>query len=200
VEEVGAILAEILGWDTGAKPHPRLVSLRDFPDLSMPDEDGDSYRENAQIKARAAADATGLVSLADDSGIEVDALSGAPGIHSARWLDDAPQHEKNRHILDALKGNPPEARTARFRCAVAVCPPNQAGEAAMQTFEAALEGTIAEKGSGAQGFGYDPIFIPDEASRPGSRTLAEYSAEEKNRISHRALALRRAAESLTSLL
>lgn len=204
------ILSEVLGWDPRPEPDgsfPRLASLLDFPGVETPEECGNSYRENAEAKARAAAETTGLVALADDSGLEVDALAGAPGIHSARWLGaGTPQSERNRRIVKALEGRAPGERTARFRCAVAVCrPPIEAagdqpgGEAPARVFEAALAGFIAEKESGEGGFGYDPIFLPEEGGRPGPRTLAELSPREKNRISHRARALRLAAAHLSSL-
>lgn len=209
---MGEILSEVLGWDPRPEPDgsfPCLASLLDFPGVEMPEECGSSYRENAEAKARAAEEATGLVALADDSGLEVDALAGAPGIHSARWLGaGTPQSERNRRIVEALEGRATVERTARFRCAVAVCrPPIKAaggrpgggGEAPARVFEAALPGFIAEKESGERGFGYDPIFLPEEGGRPGPRTLAEISPREKNRISHRARALRLAAAHLSSL-
>jgi len=201
VREVGEILSGALGWNPEAEDgHPRLVSLADFPQVVPPEESGSSYGENAALKARAAAEATGLIALADDSGLEVDALSGEPGLHSARWLGDAPQPKKNRRILEAVKDLRLEGRTARFRCAVAVCAPAPGGgEAAARVFQAALEGFIANRESGDRGFGYDPIFIPAEQAEPRRRTLAESSASEKNAVSHRGKALRLAADYLAGL-
>jgi XTP/dITP diphosphohydrolase len=201
VREVGEVLSGALGWNPDEeKDMPRLASLADFPEVVLPEESGASYRENAELKARAAAEATGLIALADDSGIEVDALSGEPGLHSARWLGDIPQPEKNQRILESVKDLPLEGRRARFRCAVAVCTPaQQEKKAFVRVFEATLEGFIADRESGDQGFGYDPIFVPAENGRPGRRTLAEFSPSEKNSISHRGKALRLAAEYLASL-
>ncbi|HJM44059.1 MAG: RdgB/HAM1 family non-canonical purine NTP pyrophosphatase [Nitrospinota bacterium] len=205
IREMREILSDLLCPPFGVhpdreKPNP-LVSILDFPGVVIPDETGNTYAENAEAKARAAAEGTGLIALADDSGLEVDALSGAPGVHSARWLGEIPQTEKNRRIIEALNETAPNGRTARFHCAVAVCRPGQGREVgAMRVFEAALTGFISEKKSGGKGFGYDPIFLPEEAGRPGRRTLAEIPPEEKNRISHRARALRLAADFLSSLI
>jgi len=205
IREIREILSDLLGPPFGVspdreRPNP-LVSILDFPGAVIPDESGNTYAENAEAKARAAAQETGLITLADDSGLEVDALSGAPGIHSARWLGEISQTEKNRRLIEALKEVQSGERTARFHCAVAVCRPGQGREVgAMRVFEAALAGFISEKESGVEGFGYDPIFLPEEEGRPGRRTLAENPPEEKNRISHRARALRLAADFLSSLI
>ncbi|MFQ5912402.1 MAG: non-canonical purine NTP pyrophosphatase [Nitrospinota bacterium] len=202
VKEMGDILFQLHGWnDKAQKKNPRLTSLLDFPGVVPPEETGDSYGKNAEAKARAATEATGHVTLADDSGLEVEALSGAPGIHSARWLGEISQADRNRRILQALKDRPPEARRARFRCAVAVCRPSSGRKAAtVRIFHAALAGAIAQEESGGHGFGYDPIFVPDVNGRAGRRTLAQFSPSEKNRTSHRARALRLAADFLASLL
>ncbi|MEE8109739.1 MAG: non-canonical purine NTP pyrophosphatase [bacterium] len=208
VKEISEILSDILGWTGRAGGRTAnaeeksllLVSLLDFPDLVLPEETGNSYRENAEAKARAGAEATGFITLADDSGLEVDALSGAPGIHSARWLGEVSQTERNRRIVEALQDCALGDRRARFRCAVAVCKPGEGRQAAtVQIFEAALSGFIAKEASGDGGFGYDPIFLPDEDGRPGRRTLAQVSPSQKNRISHRAQALHLAADHLSSL-
>lgn len=158
------------------------------------EEDGGSYAENATKKAQAYADAAGMPALADDSGIEVDALGGGPGMHSARFggpgLDDA---GRTALLLERLAGVPAEQRTARYRAVVAVAWPRAAGrEPAL--FEGVEEGAIGEAPRGERGFGYDPVFIPAEGQREGEvRTQAEFSDEEKDAISHRAKAVRAAA-------
>lgn len=145
-------------------------------------EDGATYAENALIKARAAANATGLPALADDSGIEVDALPGELGIRSARFggagLDDA---GRNRLLLERLSGVEAGRRGARFRCALAFCRPG----GAHQLFEGTLEGRILESGQGAGGFGYDPLLFLQEMGC----AVAELDMETKNKISHRGRAL-----------
>lgn len=153
------------------------------------EEDGASYAENAVLKARAFARASGCIALADDSGIEVDALDGRPGMHSARYggpgLDDAGRREL---LLRELSGVPESRRTARYRAVVAVA--GVAG-ADVQLFEATMEGAIGEAPRGEGGFGYDPIFEVG-----GGRTAAELTDDEKDAISHRGKAVRAAAEYL----
>ncbi len=151
------------------------------------EETGKSYAENALLKARTLAIASGLPTLADDSGLEVDALDGAPGLYSARYTlgDDEVRY---RALLRALEGIPTEQRTARFRCTVALVLPD--GREFLR--EGLCEGLITDKPRGRAGFGYDPIFLIPELDR----TMAELSPEEKNRISHRA----RAAAALRPLL
>jgi XTP/dITP diphosphohydrolase len=156
-----------------------------------PEETGCTYAENATMKARALAEAAGLVALADDSGIEVDALGGAPGMFSARYggpgLDDA---GRTQHLLEALQGVPDERRTARYRAVVAVAHPG--GE--VRLFEGVQEGRIAQAPRGERGFGYDPIFLIDDG-----RTNAELDDTEKDAVSHRGVAVRAAAEYLRGL-
>ncbi len=173
VSEIGKIL-EGLGVE--------LLSLADLSDIVMPEETGATFEANALIKARAIASATGVAALADDSGLEVDALGGRPGIFSARYAGpDATDEENYLKLLGELEGVPDGKRTARFRCSVAFV----ASDGVSRVFQGALEGQIAQGPSGTGGFGYDPVFyIPSEA-----RTSAELSPEEKNRISHRAKAL-----------
>ncbi len=170
-----------------------LVPLDRAGPVEVPPESGDSFQENARRKARAAADATGCLALADDSGLEVDALGGQPGVHSARFggpgLDDL---QRNALLLARLQGTPTGRRTARFRCVVAIAEPGGSGWEA----EGTCEGRIAERPRGAGGFGYDPIF---EIPALG-RTLAEMTDEEKNAVSHRARALARARWILGALL
>ncbi len=148
-------------------------------------ETGRTFEENAVQKALAYARRSGLLTLADDSGLEVDALGGAPGVHSARYAGPhATDEDRIRKLLDALRGVPPERRTARFRCVIAVATP----EGDLITAEGRVEGRIAEAPRGHHGFGYDPVFyLPDLG-----KTMAELPPEEKNRLSHRA----RAAEAI----
>jgi XTP/dITP diphosphohydrolase len=155
-------------------------------------EDGETLEANAQLKARGYAKVTGHLCLADDTGLEVDALQGAPGVYSARYAGpEATYADNRRHLLEQLKGVPADKRTARFRCVVALASP--AGEV-VATAEGALEGVILEKERGEGGFGYDPIFAV------GQRTLAEISAEEKNALSHRGRALENLRPQLLELL
>ncbi|PYN02664.1 MAG: non-canonical purine NTP pyrophosphatase, RdgB/HAM1 family [Candidatus Rokuibacteriota bacterium] len=156
----------------------------------MPPETGATYVENALIKARAAHRLTGQAALADDSGLEVDALGGAPGLHSARFggpgLDDA---GRVALLLERLRAVPREQRTARFRCVIALV--DEAGRE--RTVEGVAEGAIATAPRGDGGFGYDPVFFYP----PLGRTFGELSDHEKERVSHRALAAR-AARALLS--
>ncbi|MEX0832236.1 MAG: RdgB/HAM1 family non-canonical purine NTP pyrophosphatase [Nitriliruptoraceae bacterium] len=160
-----------------------LVPMTEF-DLEAPVEDGETFEANALIKARACANATGLVSIADDSGIEVDALGGAPGVRSARYAgepsDDAANNAK---LLRALEGVGDDERTARFVCAVAVAWPDGQQVLARGTMEGRVIGTP----KGSQGFGYDPLFVADAAV--DGRTNGELAPAEKDAISHRGKAL-----------
>jgi XTP/dITP diphosphohydrolase len=159
-----------------------LVSLRDLR-LPPPDETGDTFHANAAQKATISARQSGLWTLADDSGLCVEALGGAPGVHSARY---APTDEERRaKLLRALQGVPEEKRGAHFFCAVALSPPD--GERILRA-EGRVEGSIAFAERGTNGFGYDPVFLPAET--PG-QTLAELGSAEKNRLSHRGRALQR---------
>lgn len=145
------------------------------------EEDGETYRENAVKKAAAYAAAAGLPALADDSGLEVDALGGRPGVHSARYVGQAASDgDRIGALLAELRGVPPERRTARFRAVIAVALP----DGRCWTAEGTVEGVIAEEPRGTDGFGYDPVFYLPELGR----TMAELAPEEKNRISHRARA------------
>lgn len=169
----------------------------DFPEVP---ETGSTFEENALIKAHAVADALGVPAVADDSGIEVDALGGAPGVYSARYSLDWPEVEgestdqrNNRKLLAGLEGVPAEKRTARFRCCMAmVYPSSWKDRPADLVVSGAWEGSIAFALSGNNGFGYDPLFI-DPAS---GRTGAELSREEKMARSHRGKALARLLEEL----
>ncbi len=164
-------------------PGLEFVPLADFPGAGPVEEDGETLEANALKKARSAADATGLPALADDTGLEVEALGGAPGVYSARYAGEACSYrDNNAKLLRALEGVPPEARRASFRCVIALCSPD--GSAV--TAEGRVRGRILEEPRGADGFGYDPLFLPDGASL----SFAELSAEEKNSMSHRSAAVR----------
>jgi len=168
-------------------------SLADYPGIGELAEAGATYAENATAKARAVAAATALPALADDSGIEIDALGGAPGVHSARFLGaDATDAERNARILALLERVPADQRTARYRASVAVALPG--GE--VRVFEGVCEGSIARSARGTGGFGYDPIFVPAGETR----TMAEVPADVKNRLSHRARALAAAEPYVTEVL
>jgi XTP/dITP diphosphohydrolase len=148
-----------------------------------PVEDGDTFEANALIKARAAAEFTGLPAIADDSGISVDALGGAPGIHSARYAGTRNDGDNLRLLLTNLGDE--RNRAAQFVCAAALVIPAAGGRAAVEHVELGVwPGTVAVEPAGAGGFGYDPAFIPDGRTV----TAAELSADEKDAISHRALA------------
>ena len=159
-----------------------LKSLVDFPRSGDLPEEGQAYATNAVSKALAVARATGQVALADDSGLEVDALEGAPGVHSNRWLGEtATDADRNAAVLTGLRDVPTGRRTARFRAVVAIALP----DATVRTFEGVIEGQIAARPAGHQGFGYDPIFLVPEYGK----TMAELGPEVKNGISHRARAV-----------
>lgn len=144
------------------------------------EETGTTFEENALIKARALAEATGALAVADDSGIEIDHLGGAPGVRSARWTDEGDWIPR---VLRELDGVPPEARTCRYVCAAAAVWPDGREE----VVRGVVEGVVADRPRGSSGFGYDPIVIPLEAD---GRTFAELGADEKHAISHRARAFR----------
>lgn len=160
----------------------RVVGLEDYPDLPEPVEDGQTYLENARKKALALQQFTGLPVLADDSGLEVDALNGQPGVYSARFAGEtASDEENNRKLLALLEGVPLPQRTARFRCVLVYLDGQREWVA-----EGVCEGLIAEQPQGNRGFGYDPLFyLPDLGC-----TMAELDPEIKNRLSHRGQALR----------
>ncbi len=152
-------------------------------------EDGKTMAENAARKARAAVRTTGVLALADDSGLEVDALGGDPGVHSARYCGQgATDIDRYRAILHRMVEVPEEKRTARFRCVMCLAEPD-GGE---HFFEGVCEGRIAHHARGSSGFGYDPIFVPEGFSM----TFAELGLDTKNRISHRARALHQVIEFL----
>lgn len=178
-------LLESCGWE--------LVSPAELGIEVEVEESGQTYAENARIKAEAYARASGLVTLADDSGIEVDALEGAPGVRSARYggpgLSD---EDRVRLLLRAMEGVPDDRRTARFRCVIAIATP----EGEVRYAEGTVEGRVTREPRGASGFGYDPIFLLPERGL----TTAELPPEEKNRISHRGRAAEKAKAILKAML
>ncbi len=168
------------------------LSLSEVPDIPEVVEDGATFEENALKKARMMAYSTGIVTLADDSGLCVDALDGRPGVHSARYAgDNASDEEKYLRVLEEMADVPDPARSARFVCAVALVAPD--GEENL--FRGVCEGRITREPRGSSGFGYDPIFYFEEAGC----TFAQMDQESKNRVSHRGRALRQFAEFLRKL-
>ena len=167
-----------------------VVPQSDFA-LEGVEETGLTFIENAILKAREASRVAGLPAIADDSGLEVDALAGLPGVRSSRFAgDEANDGDNNRRLLELLDGVPPRKRTARFRC-VMVCL-RHPEDPAPRVCEGVWEGSIALQPSGSSGFGYDPLFLPAGSDR----TAAELSGEDKNRSSHRGRALAKLVEQL----
>lgn len=184
VSEIEAILAPVM-------PDVEFKALGELGEFDEPEEDGDTFLANALIKARAAAEATGFRAVADDSGLVVDALNGAPGIHSARWCghhgDDAANNAKlAREMADV----PESERTARFHSCVVLVDP---ADGSYLAGEGDCEGAIGYEGVGEHGFGYDPFFLPE--ATPGL-TMAQLIPEQKNAISHRFKALQALAAQL----
>jgi XTP/dITP diphosphohydrolase len=171
----------------------RIRTLTDFPNAPEVTEDGITCEANALKKAREIASATGIPSVADDTGLEVDALGGRPGVFAARYAGEHATYEDNcKKLLQELDGVPPTKRTARFLTVAALAMPGGISRVA----KGVLLGVIAEGSIGTQGFGYDPVFFVPELGR----TLAQLTAEEKNRISHRAKAFRAMADILRPLV
>jgi XTP/dITP diphosphohydrolase len=175
--------------------HAELVTLDQLGVLDDPVEDGDTFEANAAIKARAGIAVTGLPTLADDSGIEVDALDGGPGVRTRRYAgEDATDADNNAKLLAALDGLPAERRGARYVCVLALALPGEA----LRFERGSCRGRIATSPRGTGGFGYDPIFEP-EGEPVGGRTFGQWTADEKNRVSHRARAARAMAPHLVAL-
>ncbi|MCS7258126.1 MAG: XTP/dITP diphosphatase [candidate division WOR-3 bacterium] len=186
VQEIKEILHNI-DWEL--VPLPQLI--KDFHVF----EDGQSYAENAIKKAESVARYFNQIALGEDSGLEVDVLNGAPGIFSARFAGEPVSYDNNiKKLLNLLEGVPEEKRTARFRCVCAIAFPYELKKPTV-IFEGVCEGKIAFSLRGNRGFGYDPIFIPQGYNK----TFAEMTSEEKNRISHRALALKKVETFLCEL-
>ena len=163
--------------------------LADF-NITLPEETGTTLEQNAQLKAVYAAKASGRVSLSDDTGLEVDFLHGAPGVHTARYAGDACDTKANNEkLLHALAGVPAEKRTARFRTVACLAWP----DGKIKLFEGICPGHIALDYHGTHGFGYDPIFVVDELGK----CFAELSTDEKNAVSHRGRAFRKVSECLS---
>src|SRR5437867_1922536 len=176
LKEIEAILAEL---------NLEVRCSADIAGLAEIKEDAGTVRDNAVKKAVETAKAAKMLTLADDTGLEVDALNGEPGVHSARYSgEEATYHENNKKLLAALHNVPVEKRTARFRCVVAIADAN----GLVDTVEGICNGALLEEERGGGGFGYDPLFIPDGQVK----TFAELSPDVKNRISHRAKALQKA--------
>lgn len=173
----------------------RLESIGSYPDAPDVEETGATFAENAVLKAKAAAQHTGLWAMADDSGLEVDALDGQPGVYSARFAGPgATDADNNEKLLKLMADVPDDRRTARFRCAIALAAP----DGRIFVDEGTCEGRIARAPRGEGGFGYDPLFVVPELGR----TFAELPAAEKDRISHRGRALtavRRRLEDLATV-
>jgi XTP/dITP diphosphohydrolase len=170
----------------------RLRTIGDFPGAPDVVEDGTTCEANAIKKAQSAAQFTGLPAIADDTGLEVAALSGRPGVYAARYAGESATYEDNwRKLLHELNGIPSARRQARFVTAAAIAYPDGRVQVAMGT----LDGMITEQPQGTSGFGYDPVFLVPEKGK----TLAEMTAEEKNQVSHRARAFQRAKELLGSV-
>jgi XTP/dITP diphosphohydrolase len=177
-------------------PDIDVVGLDDVPAYDEPVEDQPTFEGNALLKARAGAQATGLPSLADDSGLCVDALNGMPGVLSARWAGPPKSDERNNELLLAqLDDVPDERRGAHFACAVAFVHP----DGTELVVHGEMRGRVIREVRGSGGFGYDVLFVADEHSAAGT-TSAELSAEEKDAISHRGRALREIAPSVAAAL
>ena len=167
-----------------------ILTLNEFPNFPGVEEDGDTCKANAIKKAQATAAFTGLWALADDTGLEVDALQGRPGVYAARYAGEQATYEDNcKKLLQELQGVPAIQRTARFITIVALSNP----EGQTEIVEGVLEGTITQEFQGTGGFGYDPVFYVPQAGK----TLAEMTLAEKNRMSHRARAVTSAKRLLT---
>ena len=190
IVEIGAMLDADVQW----------LSLADLPPMAEIEEDGTTFAENARKKAAGYAKAAGLWTLADDSGLVVDALGGAPGVKSARFSGEKPKdadrtlidHRNIAKTLELLKGVPQDKRTARFVCRLCLASP----EKILIETEGTLEGLITDREIGQNGFGYDPIFFVQDLNK----TVAQLTSEEKNAISHRGNAIRKLKPLLDEML
>ena len=188
ISELQSILGDLVG-----ELDLEIVGMGEFPYLAEVVESGVTFAENATLKAVAVAEATGLPALADDSGLAVDVLGGAPGVFSARWAGTHGKDRANLELLLAQLGDvPDEHRAAAFVCAAVLATPD--GEVLVR--EGRMPGRLAREPRGDNGFGYDPIFMPDG----DARTAAELSPEDKNAISHRGKAFRALAADLREVL
>jgi XTP/dITP diphosphohydrolase len=190
--EMQRILAERL-------PGIEVLGLDDVEHYEEPVEDQPEFAGNALVKARAAVAATGLPSLADDSGLCVDALNGMPGVLSARWSGQPKDDDRNnRLLLDQLADVPDDRRGAEFRCAIAFCHDDGSGGLLEHVVEGIMPGRVIRELRGEGGFGYDVLFVPDD--QDDSLTSAEMGAEDKDAISHRGKALREIAPLVVEVL
>ena len=165
---------------------PPALEIRSLPaSVDLPPEDGETFAENALGKARAAATSTGQVSIADDSGIAAEALGGAPGVRSARYAGETASDEEN---LAKLRSEAPAGSALEYVCAIAYVDPRHG---TVRVFEGRCSGRLAAEARGGRGFGYDPVFLPDDG--PDGLTMAELSDEQKDEISHRGRAARELA-------
>lgn len=189
IEEIKEILSE----NDGSAQKLEVLTLRDFPNVPEVEETGKTMKENAILKAVAVYNATGMPALADDSGLEVDALNGAPGVVSARFAGPGCTYKDNNvKLLGLLKGIPEDKRGAAFRCMVAlVLSPDD-----VRIVEGKVRGVITNKEIGKNGFGYDPVFYYPELGK----TFAQLTQEEKNKVSHRGIAFRKAKELIKELM
>ncbi|QPL04800.1 MULTISPECIES: RdgB/HAM1 family non-canonical purine NTP pyrophosphatase [Actinomyces] len=198
LSELRAVLAPLV---PGLAPE-QIISAAEL-DVPEPVEDGLTFAANAEIKARALAEATGLPAVADDSGLCVDVLGGAPGIFSARWCGRHGEDAANlRLLLDQISDVADPHRTAHFTCAAVLVVPDGKADGAVTVVERTMEGRLLREPVGDGGFGYDPIFVPVQEDAPGAlgRTTAQMSAVEKNTISHRGRAFRDLSPVLAALL
>ena len=170
-----------------------IMTSEDFLDFPDPEETGETLEDNAVLKARAISEFCDMPALADDSGLEVDFLDGAPGVYSSRYAgENVTYQDNNDKLLRELSGVPTEKRTARFRCVIAIA----WNKDDVDTVDGTAEGVIAEDIVGCKGFGYDPVFIYP----PAGKRFSEMTLEEKNKISHRGLALQAARKLLIERL
>jgi XTP/dITP diphosphohydrolase len=182
-----------------ALPEIEVLGLDDVVEYAEPVEDQPDFEGNALLKARAGHRATGLPTLADDSGLCVDALNGMPGVLSARWSGLPRSDDRNNQLLlEQLADVPDERRGAEFRCCVAFVRTGPEGGVVEQVVDGAMRGRVIRELRGTGGFGYDVVFVPDE--QDGSLTSAEMTAEEKDKISHRGRSLRKIAPIVTEAL
>lgn len=172
----------------------QVLSLKDFPDCPEVIEDGETFLANATKKAVEVSSHCGIIALADDSGLAVDALNGAPGVYSARYArgEDSTDADNNARVLQELEGIPHEQRSARFVCAAVLADGNNV----LFSTEQCVEGFIQTEQSGEGGFGYDPLFFYP----PYNKTLAQATAEEKNAVSHRGKSMRAIAQFLETMI
>jgi XTP/dITP diphosphohydrolase len=177
IEEIRKIMGEVISGEG-----INILTPDDFPLCAEVEEDGNTFEANAVKKALHISECTGMISIADDSGLEVDALNGAPGVYSARYAGESADDQSNcMKLLREMKGVPPDGRRARFVCCIAI-----AAKGKVRTFSCSVEGTIGTELRGEKGFGYDPLFCPSGYDR----TFAEMDEDEKNALSHRGKALK----------